>query len=63
MKAEILNGHLHIYPETHQEEKELLKFRYAGINNTVGTVFQSERNGIPLSRKKLIFIQITKRLP
>ena len=61
MKAEILNGHLHIYPDTAQDEKELLEFRDAGVNNTIGTVFQIERNGIMLPEKELLFIQITKR--
>ena len=61
MKAEILNGHLHIYPDTAQDEKELLEFRDTGVNSIVGTVCQVERNGTMLPEKELLFIQITKK--
>jgi len=61
MKAEVLNGHLHIYPDTYQDEKDLLEFRDTGVNNGIGTVFLTMRNGRPLLREKLLFIKITKR--
>ena len=61
MKAEFLNGLLQIYPENAREEAQLIGYVSGGVNEEVGRVFRTAKDGVPLEEKQLVFIQITKK--
>ncbi len=59
MRAEIVGGHIQVYPEDSEEEKVLRKFQEQGVNETVGAQFQTVRDGVKLPEKELVMLQIT----
>lgn len=59
MRAEIVGGHIQVYPDDSVEEKALRKFHEQGMNETVGVQFQTWRDGVKLPEKELVMMQFT----
>jgi hypothetical protein len=59
MRADIVNGHLQIYPENEEEMLRLTRFIRLGLNEKVGHVIRTVRDGMKLENPELCFIQIT----
>lgn len=59
--ADIINGNLHIYPQTEEAEAALMEFINTGVNEQVGAIYLKVKDGVPLEKKKLVFMQVTKK--
>ena len=61
MRAEVVNGFLQVYPQSEQEEQDLMGFHKTKINRKVGALFQKVKGGQKLPVRKLVMIQVTKK--
>ena len=60
-EAEVVNGHLCIYPQTAEAEATLLEFIKTGVNEQAGAIYLKQKDGVTLDPKRLVFMQVTKK--